>query len=283
MLGSFLEFLGLMKIMSERYKPEDLPYHIIVPSLVGYTLSAGPPVDRDWATVDTSRIMHKLLVSLGFKAYAVQGGDVGSTIARMMAVRYEECKACHLNADVTGRPEGVPDSEITPREMEALKRGFEWQKTGTAYGMAHGTRPSTVGLTLSASPIAMLAWIGEKYLEWSDEDPSVEEILRAVSLYWLTDTMPRAIYPYRNFVERLTAPPESSKGIHASPDWHISKPCGFSWFPREIIAPPKVWVEKSGDLVWHRMHDHGGHFAAMERPEDLATDIEDFLKQVWKQ
>jgi microsomal epoxide hydrolase len=39
--------------------------------------------------------------------------------------------------------------------------------------------------------------IGEKFLEWSDTDPSVEEILRAVSLYWLTDTFPRSIWPYR--------------------------------------------------------------------------------------
>lgn len=227
--------------------------------------------------------MHKLLLSLGFSAYAVQGGDVGSTVARLMAVRHAECKACHLNADFSGKPEDVPDSEITQREMEALKKGFEWQKTGTAYAMEHGTRPSTIGLTLSASPIAMLAWIGEKFLEWSDEDPPLREILRSVSLYWLTDTLPRAIHPYRQFVERATAPPGSMKGIHSSPDYYISKPYGFSSFPKEISPTPKAWAEKSGNLVWHREHDHGGHFAALERPEDMATDIENFLKQVWKE
>jgi microsomal epoxide hydrolase len=102
--------------MSTRYTPSTLPYHIIVPSLVDYTLSSGPPLDRDWTGADTSRIMHKLLVFLGFKAYAVQGDDVGSTVARMMGVRYEECKAVHLNADVSGRSDDVPDSEITERE-----------------------------------------------------------------------------------------------------------------------------------------------------------------------
>ena len=39
--------------------------------------------------------------------------------------------------------------------------------------------------------------IGEKFLEWSDEDPSLDEILMSVSLYWLTDTYQRCIYPYR--------------------------------------------------------------------------------------
>lgn len=144
--------------MKERYTPATLPYHIIVPSLIGYTLSDGPPIDRDWDIADTARVMHKLLLSLGLKAYAVQGGDVGSTVARMMAVRYSECKAVHLNADISGKPDDVPDSEITDVEMEGLKRSLEWQQTGIAYALEHGTRPSTIGLALSASPLAMLAW-----------------------------------------------------------------------------------------------------------------------------
>jgi len=280
--GSFLEFLGLLQIMTERHTPETLPYHIIVPSLIGYTLSSGPPTDRNWAVADTSRIMHKLLLSLSFKAYAVQGGDIGSGVSRFMAVQYEECKAIHLNFDATGKPDGVDDSEVTPEELQGLQRGMKWQQLGTAYALEHGTRPSTIGLVLSASPVAMLAWIGEKYLEWTDEDPSLEDILRAVSLYWLTDTFPRAIYPYRAFVERMTAPPEKRKGMHEDPKWHIKKPFGYSYFPKELVPCPRAWAAKGGNLVWHRKHDKGGHFAAMERPEDMANDIEDFLKQVWK-
>lgn len=40
--------------------------------------------------------------------------------------------------------------------------------------------------------------IGEKFLEWSDEDPPLDKILDDVTLYWMTDTFPRCIYPYRN-------------------------------------------------------------------------------------
>jgi hypothetical protein len=39
--------------------------------------------------------------------------------------------------------------------------------------------------------------IGEKFLDWTDEDPSLDTILESVSLYWLTETFPRCIYPYR--------------------------------------------------------------------------------------
>ena len=72
---------------------------------------------------------------------------------------------------------------------------------------------------------------------------------------------------------------------------------------------PKAWVEKQGNLVWHRQHTQvntvpslklnitvhrpgicilltvldmqGGHFAALELPHVLAQDVEDFVKQVW--
>lgn len=39
--------------------------------------------------------------------------------------------------------------------------------------------------------------IGEKFLAWTDEDPPMDEILASVTLYWLTETFPRSIYPYR--------------------------------------------------------------------------------------
>ena len=39
--------------------------------------------------------------------------------------------------------------------------------------------------------------------------------------------------------------------------------------------------EQTGNLVWHREHDNGGHFAAMEVPKDFVQDMEDFVKEVW--
>lgn len=44
---------------------------------------------------------------------------------------------------------------------------------------------------------------------------------------------------------------------------------------------PRAWIETTGNLVWVRQHDRGGHFAALERPEALFEDLEDFVGQVW--
>ena len=66
---------------------------MIVPSLPGYTFSSGPPLDRDFGTHDIAHVLNQLMVGLGFESgYAAQGGDIGSRIARELAVDYESCK-----------------------------------------------------------------------------------------------------------------------------------------------------------------------------------------------
>lgn len=94
--GSFLEFLGILDLLKERYKPKDLPFHVIVPSLPGYGYSTGPPMTKDWKKQDMARIVNKLMVGLGFGGgYVAQGGDIGSFVARILAVDFPACKAMH--------------------------------------------------------------------------------------------------------------------------------------------------------------------------------------------
>jgi hypothetical protein len=40
--------------------------------------------------------MNRLMLQLGFgDGYAVQGGDIGSKVARVIAAKHEACKAIH--------------------------------------------------------------------------------------------------------------------------------------------------------------------------------------------
>ena len=56
------------------------------------------------------------------------------------------------------------------------------------------TRPQTLSYALTDSPVGQLAWIAEKFKEWTDstdrpEDAvSRDQMLTNVSLYWLTAT-----------------------------------------------------------------------------------------------
>lgn len=96
--GSFLEFLPLLGLFREKYTPQDLKYHVIVPSLPGYTLSGGQPVSEDLDPGDAARLMNTLMCELGFEdGYIAQGGDVGSRVARVMGVEHEACKGVCLH------------------------------------------------------------------------------------------------------------------------------------------------------------------------------------------
>jgi microsomal epoxide hydrolase len=92
-IGSFLEFLPILQLFKEEYTPTTLPFHLIVPSLPGYGFSSGPPLDREYKSHDVARVMDQLMKGLGFGGgYIAQGGDIGSRIARVLAVDFESCK-----------------------------------------------------------------------------------------------------------------------------------------------------------------------------------------------
>lgn len=55
------------------------------------------------------------------------------------------------------QPENMP-TDITADENKALERYVNFGSMGNAYARMHGTRPATIGLVLSSSPIAQLAW-----------------------------------------------------------------------------------------------------------------------------
>ena len=173
------------------------------------------------------------------------------------------------------QPEGVDAKDVTDQEARALQNLEQFGTYGNAYAKEHGTKGGTIGLVLSSSPIALLAWIGEKFIEWTDTTPPLQQILDSVTLYWLTDTFPRCIYPYIDFFGRG----EKSTVFHGDPKYHCKKPMGFSWFPKELGPVPVAWAKKTGDkMIWYRRHDSGGHFAAMEKPEELVQDMEDFIQ-----
>ncbi|KAF4313285.1 Alpha/beta hydrolase fold-1 [Botryosphaeria dothidea] len=276
--GSFIEFLPILLSQREKYAsaPEKLPYHLIVPSLIGYGFSSPPPLDKDFIIADNSRIFNKLMLSLGFgeAGYIAQGGDVGCAISEVLLASYEPVKAAHLN--MYWARSATKSSEIEdPLESKAVERGEKLQASGMAYAILHATRPSTSGLSVGSSPTSLLAWIGEKMIDWSDPatTPSLDEILTNVSIYWFTGTYPTSLWPYRAL---FSDNPGAGTGITHG------KPKGVSWFPNEIAPVSKDTVRADSKVTNFYEHDKGGHFAALEVPDVLWADIEDFVAKAWK-
>ena len=161
-----------------------------------------------------------------------------------------------------------PNDVLTEQEKQGIARMEEFMEVGRAYATEHGTKPSTIGLVLASSPIAQLAWIGEKFLAWSDPSstPPLNTILADITLYWLTECYPTSIYTYREAKETL----------------YVDKPVGYSYFPFELAPIPKAWAERTGKMVYFKAHEKGGHFAALEQPEVLWADVEAWVKIAWK-
>ncbi|PWY88006.1 epoxide hydrolase [Aspergillus sclerotioniger CBS 115572] len=274
--GSFVEFLPILQLFREEFSPETLPYHLIVPSLPGYTFSSGPPLDRNFGLTDMARVVDQLMKDLGFgSGYVVQGGDIGAFVGRVLGVGFEACKV--NMCPMPSVPEGMSIENLTAVEKRGVARMEKFVTRGLAYAMEHGTRPSTIGHVLASNPIALLAWVGEKYRDWVDKPLPSATILEMVSLYWLTESFPRAIYPYR---ETTPLPPNTTEAL--GKELYIHKPFGYSYFPMEIVPVPQSWVATTGDLVFFREHDEGGHFAALEHPRELKADLVAFIEQVWQ-
>lgn len=74
--------------------------------------------------------------------------------------------------------------------------------------------------------------------------------------------------------------PDCSTTTQADRTRHVRKPMGYSYFPKELAPMPIAWVATTGNLVWSRRHTSGGHFAAMEKPDELLRDIEEFIDEL---
>ncbi|EKG10339.1 Alpha/beta hydrolase fold-1 [Macrophomina phaseolina MS6] len=278
--GSFIEFVPMMLHLREKYAsaPETLPYHIIVPSLIGFGFSSPPPLNKDWLISDTARVLHKAMLALGFgeRGYVTQGGDLGGPIAETLAAVYEPVKATHLNVYFKGLSPAAGDGLGDILKSEHLQNVQKFWATGMAYANLQGTRPSTAGLAIGNSPVSLLAWIGEKMIEWADPatTPSLDTILNNVSIYWFSGSYPTSIWCYRAMLAA-----DGSTGIAQLTN---GKPRAQSWFPKEIVAPPKDLIKADPTVTHFYAHEKGGHFAALECPEDLWADVEDFVSKVWK-
>ncbi|KAK0711937.1 Alpha/Beta hydrolase protein [Lasiosphaeris hirsuta] len=282
--GSILEFLPLLLKLRSQYAssgPASLPYHIIVPHFIGFGFSDPPPVDRDFTYVDNARLMAKMMGALGFASsgYVVQGGDLGAMTAPAIASIDPACKLVHVNLLNIAPPPGTDveadmrGGKYTPDEVASMMGTGEFMKRGTAFLKLDGWRPSTAGFLIGSNPVALLAWLGEKMIAWTDETPEKDLILTNVALYWFSGCYPTSIYHHQLVVDNPGASMDGWKTVDV--------PVGYSWFKKELFNPPKVWIDHMGKVNWYRKHDKGGHFPALELPDVLWDDIRDFVDEFW--
>jgi len=95
-----------------------------------------------------------------------------------------------------------------------------------------------------------------------------------VMIYLVTRSFNSATWLYRGLFEDFSGAPVPPKS-------RVEKPAAVAKFPVDLIPfPPRSQVEKSLNVVRWTDFKEGGHFAALERPNDLVEDIRAFARSL---
>ncbi|MBO0836096.1 MAG: epoxide hydrolase [Actinobacteria bacterium] len=273
--GSIVEFTEVIGPLTDPAAhgadPADA-FHLVAPSIPGFGFS-GPTHEPGWNVHRIATAWHELMTRLGYPRYGAQGGDWGSSISRQLGIiAKEHVTGVHLNMLFPQGQFDVPD--LTDVEKARLDRLRNFRTAGTGYSSIQSTRPQTLAYALTDSPVGQLAWIADKFREWTDGDlpedaVDRDQMLTNVTLYWLTGTAGSSARIYFEAVRSAawTGQPAPS-----------TVPTGVAVFPFEIAPPIRRFAEQSDNIVHWTEFDRGGHFAAMEEPDLLVADIRKFFR-----
>ncbi|MFN0094150.1 MAG: epoxide hydrolase family protein [Dehalococcoidia bacterium] len=274
--GSIVEFYDLIGPLTDPAAyggdPADA-FDVVIPALPGYGWSS-KPTEPGWGPSRTAAAFDTLMTKeLGYARYGTQGGDWGGIItARMGAAHGENIAGVHLNF-IIGTPQPGDDS---PESKVAQEARAHFQALETAYSQLHGTKPVSLALAQSDSPTGIASWIVEKFRTWSDCDGDIEsvytkdQLLTNIMFYWAPNSSASSSFMYL----------ESRRDTGAFGWPKVEVPVGVAVFPKEIYRSPRRWCEGRYNIQRWTEFAKGGHFAAMERPEELLQDVRAFFRTV---
>ncbi|MFN8664513.1 MAG: alpha/beta fold hydrolase [Thermomicrobiales bacterium] len=271
--GSFLEFLQLIGPLTAD------GHDVIVPSLPGFAFSGRPRAPIGPRRV--AELFHHLMTDL-FRGerYIVQGGDWGAHTGAWLAHGYPgACLGLHINMIEIMARDAVPTTEA---ELAWARRRAELAERETGYSHQQRTRPQTLGVGLSDSPVGIAAWILEKFGVWADlprgagGSPDLWQVfpedllLTNIMLYVAPAAFVTSTWIYQG---------EQEEGAtHFAPGTRIEVPTGVAAFPDPVFPPPpRSHVAKTYNVVHWSDMPAGGHFAALEQPAALLHDLRAFI------
>jgi epoxide hydrolase len=281
--GSIVEFLDVLGPLSDPVAhggDAADAFHVVCPSLPGYGFS-DKPAAPGWGIERIADAWIALMDRLGYARYGAAGGDWGTSVSTCIARQAPERVAgIHLLPPLAP-PDPATLDDLTDREraaLAALEHSAEWD---SGYSTEHATRPQTIGYALTDSPVALCAWIVEKFWAWTDGsgDPegalTRDQLLDNLMLYWLPATGASSARLYWESIRKV------NEWISGTVDDVITTPTGCSIFAHELQRPSRRWAERRFPNIghWNEL-DRGGHFAAFEQPELFVNELRAFFRLV---
>ncbi|WP_409492865.1 epoxide hydrolase family protein [Amycolatopsis sp. cmx-11-12] len=278
--SSVVEFLDVIGPLSDPAAyggdPADA-FDLVIPSIPGYGFS-GPDLAPGWDIRRVGRAWAELMNRLGYRRYGAQGGDFGSLISLELGrVDPDHVVGVHTSM-LVALPSGDPEevAGLSPADQVKLDRHVLFETELSGYFKLQATRPQTVSYGLTDSPVGQLAWIIEKFWEWTDSAESPEDavsrdtLLTNAMIYWLTGTGGSSAQLYYEYRRQLTAGP---------PDPPITVPVGVAVFPHDMVLPIRRLADRDIKTITHWSEfERGGHFSALEQPELYVEDLRKFFR-----
>src|SRR4051794_7859566 len=239
--GSVVEFLDVLGPLSDPRAhggdPADA-FHVVVPTVPGFTLS-GPTRTLGWTVARVARAWAALMARLGYARYGAHGGDYGAAISRELGLADgEHVVALHLTQLLGASASDENADPAVETEQRSVAAGHRYQAELGAYAYLQATRPLTVAYLLNDSPLAQLAWVVERFKDWTDSQTVPEDavdrdaLLTNVTLYWLSGTGGSSARYYRE-----------GSATWGEPEAPSTVPTAVAVFPRDIAVPVRRLAE----------------------------------------
>ncbi|MGW4396284.1 epoxide hydrolase family protein [Amycolatopsis nivea] len=271
--GSVAEFVDVVDALAD---PEDASapaFHVVIPSLPGFGYS-DKPATTGWGTEKIAAAWAELMDRLGYRRFLAHGGDWGGNITTVLAGRFPE-RVLGVHTLFAEGPPGLPTDGLTADERRWTEETRQFWRRRGAYAKLQATAPQTIGYSLVDSPVGLLAWLVDKFAEWSDTEDSPFEtisrdrVLDDVTLYWLTRSGASAARIYY----------ESHNSL--DPELRVDVPAAITMYPRDTEKTPRPWArERYRQIVRWRVPERGGHFPSLEMPEYFVRDLREGLAAV---
>ncbi|PHV66912.1 epoxide hydrolase family protein [Williamsia muralis] len=271
--GSIAEFIGVVDELADPKDADAPAFHVVVPSLPGFGYS-DRPTTTGWGTEKIAAAWVELMGRLGYDEFLAHGGDWGGVITTILGGRFPE-HVLGIHTTLAQAPPGLTTDGLTTAERSWTEETRNFWAHRTAYAKQQATRPQSIGYSLVDSPAGLLAWILDKFAEWTDtedspfERVSIDSVLDNVTLYWLTRTGASAARIYY----------ESHNSL--DPELRVDVPAAITTYPGDIEKYPRAWAqERFRQIVRWRTPEIGGHFPSLEVPDYYIEDLQQGLAAV---